>query len=236
MQTFYDETAAYNRHYITTRPDGAITGAWSDGPHPKKDTTDAICINEQGGYQFRLILNGEQAEENPPIYTMDGIPLYKWDGEQVVRRTEEEIEADRAAVHPLDELRAVKKEEIGAACTAAIYAGVSVGESHYSLTEHDQMELTAQYTLVKEGAPAVPYHADGELCRMYPADEFTALARAATAHVFYHRTYCNHVNAWIARAQAEELDGIVYGAQLPEDLAASMAAILEAGGGAESAV
>ena len=136
----------------------------------------------------------------------------------------------------VEQVREAKRQEIGLACAAAIYAGVDVGGSHYSLTEHDQMELTAQYTLVKEGAPAVPYHADGELCRMYPADEFTALARTATAHVFYHRTYCNHVNAWIARAEAEELAGIVYGAELPEDLAASMAAILEAGGGAESAV
>ena len=155
---------------------------------------------------------------------------------QIVCRTDEEIRADRAAVHPLDERRAAKKAEIGAACTAAIYAGVSVGGFHYSLTEHDQMELTAQYALVKEGVPAVPYHADGELCRMYPADEFTVLARAATAHVFYHRTYCNHVNAWIARAEAEKLAGIVYGAELPEDLAASMAAVLEAGGGAENAL
>ena len=167
---------------------------------------------------------------------MDGIPLYTWSGGSVVRRTDEEIEADRAAIPALDELRAAKKTEIGAACTAAIYEGISVEGSHYSLTEHDQMELTAQYTLVKEGVPAVPYHADGELCRMYPADEFIVLARVATAHVFYHRTYCNHVNAWIARAEAEELASIVYGAELPEDLAAGMAAILEAGGGAENAV
>ena len=223
----------YNHHYITTRPDGAIIDAWSDGPHPEKETTNAICINEQGSYQFRLYPGGE---ENPPIYGMGGIPLYKWDGSQVVSRTENEIEAEGAAIHPLDELKATKKEEIGAACTADIYAGVDVGGSHYSLTEHDQMEIMAQFTAVKDGAAAVPYHADGELCRMYPADEFTALARAATAHVFYHRTYCNHVNAWIARAEAEELDGIIYGAELPEDLAASMAAILEAGGGADNAV
>ena len=85
----------YNRHYITTRPDGAITDAWSDGPHPEKDTSNVICINEQGGYQFRLYPGGE---ENPPIFDMDGIPLYKWDGEQVVRRRSEEIEADRAAI------------------------------------------------------------------------------------------------------------------------------------------
>ena len=85
----------YNRHYITTRPDGAIIDAWSDGPRPEKDTANAICINEQGGYQFRLYDGGE---ENPPIRTMDGIPLYKRDGSRVLPRTEEEIEADRAAI------------------------------------------------------------------------------------------------------------------------------------------
>ena len=83
----------------------------------------------------------------------------------------------------VEQVRAVKKKEIGAECSAAI------GGAHYSLTEHDQTELLAQAQAVKEGAAAVPYHADGELCRMYPAEEFTALAQAATAHVFYHRTY-----------------------------------------------
>ena len=131
------------------------------------------------------------------------------------------------------QVRAAKLQEVGAACSAAIYAGVDVGEAHYSLTEHDQTEIMAQYATIKEGAAAVPYHADGQLCRMYPAEEFAALAQAATAHVFYHRTYCNHLNAWIRRAGLEELGAIAYGAALPEDLAANMAAILaEAGGGA----
>lgn len=63
--------------------------------YPDKDTTNAICINDKGGYQFSLYPGGE---ENPPICTMDGIPMYKWDGSQVVPRTETEIEADRAAI------------------------------------------------------------------------------------------------------------------------------------------
>ena len=124
------------------------------------------------------------------------------------------------------ELRAAKLQEAGAACSAAIYAGVEVGEARYSLTEHDQTEIMAQLATVKEGAAAVPYHADGELCRMYPAAEFAALAQAATAHVFYHRTYCNHLNAWIRRAGLEELPSISYGADLPEDLAERMMGIL----------
>lgn len=32
------------------------------------------------------------------LYTMDGIPRYRWDGTQAVARTEEELEADRAAI------------------------------------------------------------------------------------------------------------------------------------------
>ena len=141
-----------------------------------------------------------------------------------------------AAEPSIEALREAKLQEVGAACSAAIYAGIDVDGAHYSLTEHDQMELMAQYTLVKEGAAAVPYHADGQLCRMYPAEEFAALAQAATAHVFYHRTYCNHLNAWIRRAGLEELVGVSYGADLPEDLAAGMAAILAATGGNGDAV
>jgi len=72
-----------------------VTAAWSDGPHPERDTTDAICINDKGGYQFRLFPGGE---ENPPLYTMDNIPLYRWDGDKAVRRPEEEIEADSASI------------------------------------------------------------------------------------------------------------------------------------------
>jgi len=85
----------YNKHYITIDSQNRITAAWSDGPRPDLDTTGAICINYKGGYQFRLFPDGE---ENPAIYTMDGISLYKWNGEQVVKRTEEEIAADRAAI------------------------------------------------------------------------------------------------------------------------------------------
>lgn len=98
----------YNNHYITTRPDGAITDTWSDGPYREKDAADAICINDKGSYQFRLYPGGE---ENPPIYTMDGIPLYKYVDGKVIARTEDEIDDDRLAIPPappslMEQLRA----------------------------------------------------------------------------------------------------------------------------------
>lgn len=99
----------YNKHYILTDDQSRITDGWSDGPHPNRDTAGAICVNEKGEYQFRISFcsgysypDGKEitveSAENPSLYTLDGIPLYKWDGEVAIWRTEEEIEADRAAM------------------------------------------------------------------------------------------------------------------------------------------
>lgn len=87
----------YFCHYITASASGLILSGWSTGPSPDRTADDAICINDRGGYQFRLFPGGE---ENPSLYTEDGIPLYRWDGAQVVRRSEEEVQADRAAIPP----------------------------------------------------------------------------------------------------------------------------------------
>lgn len=106
-----DEFEFFNRCYLKTREDGAIVDAWSDGPLRDKPTEGAVCFNDKGGYQLRLIVDGELTEENPPLRTMDGIPLYKWDGEAICRRTENEIQEDRAKIpppppSPLEQLRA----------------------------------------------------------------------------------------------------------------------------------
>lgn len=90
----------YNKHYINIDLRGNITYGWSDGPQTMKEPTeDDICINEQGGYQFRLFPDGE---ENPVLFTMMGIPLYHYNrvtGE-ITLRSEEEIAEDTANIPP----------------------------------------------------------------------------------------------------------------------------------------
>lgn len=92
MDTFITET--HNSHFIILS-DSKIVDTWSSALYPDRDISNAICINENGSYQFRLFPDGE---ENPNLFTEDMIPLYKWDGEKVVSRAEEEIEADRAEI------------------------------------------------------------------------------------------------------------------------------------------
>lgn len=81
----------YNNHYITLDKQRRIVDGFSDAFRQPADTD--ICINEQGGYQFRLYPDGA---ENPALFERE-IPLYKYEDGEIVRRTAEELEADRAA-------------------------------------------------------------------------------------------------------------------------------------------
>lgn len=84
----------YNKHYIRIRGDGAVIEGWSDGAQNTREATeDDILLTDEGGYQFRLIPGGA---ENPPLYTADSVPLYRWDGGEVVRRAVEDIRAEQA--------------------------------------------------------------------------------------------------------------------------------------------
>ena len=92
----------YNSHWIRTDDQGRIIAGFSDAFEPPQDGD--ICINSEGGYQFRLYPGGA---ENPPLRDEYGVPLYKWDGE-VIARAQQEIEDDRPEpVEPQDDMAEV---------------------------------------------------------------------------------------------------------------------------------
>lgn len=141
----------------------------------------------------------------------------------------------------LDEIRADKLAELSSSCNAAITAGMDVettqGTEHFSLQETDQINLTTALSAVQSGAAGYPYHADGQLCRLFTAAEIQAIAAASVKHKLYHTTLCNHLLTWARRAETrEELSGITYAADgMPDDLAANMAAVLAAAEGDNNA-
>ena len=151
--------------------------------------------------------------------------------------TIEDVPDDRA----LEEIRADKLAELSASCNAAITAGMDVettqGTEHFSLQETDQINLTTALSAVQSGAAGYPYHADGQLCRLFTAAEIQAIAAASVKHKLYHTTLCNHLLTWARRAATKEaLSGITYSADgLPEDLATNMAAVLAAAAGDNNA-
>ena len=117
-------------------------------------------------------------------------------------------------------------------CQALIYAGIDVelstGVQHFSLETHDQTNIDSMFTAVTLGATEYPYHADGEQCIMYSAADIMKLYIAYKSFVTYQTTYQNFLKIWIKRETDKDVIGkIVYGSELPEDLAAEMQAILE---------
>lgn len=123
----------------------------------------------------------------------------------------------------LDDLRREKKIEVSDACEAVIYAGVNVTLAdgtveHFSLTEHDQLNLFGKQAQLNAGAEQLEYHADGQPCRYYSAADMQTIIDAAMFHVSYHTTYCNALNMWIAGCEtAEEVQAIFYDADVPEE-------------------
>ena len=80
--------------YIQTDTEGRIIrcdGGYTT-PH---DQTGWIEIDEGTGDKYNLC---QSHYFDGGLYTMDGIPRYRWDGSAAVLRTEEELEADRAAI------------------------------------------------------------------------------------------------------------------------------------------
>ena len=122
----------------------------------------------------------------------------------------------------IEEWKSAKKQEISEACEKIIYEGISVtladgSTEHFSLTEHDQLNLFGKQAQLAAGADQLEYHADGQPCRYYSVSDMQAIIQAAMFHVSYHTTYCNAINMWIADCQtAEEVRAIFYGADVPE--------------------
>lgn len=134
---------------------------------------------------------------------------------------------------PLDEIRADKLVELSASCNDAITAGMDVettqGVEHFSLQETDQINLTTALSAIQNGSTGYPYHADGQLCRLFSAKEIQDIAEASIKHKLYHTTLCNHLMARVRRVEdKKELADIKYSIEnLPQDLKQNMIDILE---------
>ena len=178
-----------------------------------------ITVYTDGGYQCSNLPGFST------VYRDEGKTIYLSNDSSVYTLPEEpgEILPAEPYVPTLEERKAAKKAEVAAACENTIYDGVEVklenGETeHFSLTEHDQLNLFGKQAQLASGVDLLEYHADGQPCRYYSAADMQAIINAAMFHVSYHTTYCNSLNMWIAGCETEEeLETVSYGAVIPEN-------------------
>lgn len=127
-------------------------------------------------------------------------------------------------------LRTGKLNELRNHCNSAIETGVDVNTSnggdvpeHFSLDSYDQNNITNMFYSVMAGVEEYPYHADGKECTTYTKADIVAIYVAAQSTITYHTTYNNMLRVLVNRTDdINTLAGIVYGMELPQDLAVMM--------------
>ena len=135
----------------------------------------------------------------------------------------------------------VTQEEVIAAmsdaCNQAIVSGVDVtlsdgGTYHFSLSIEDQINMMNLQSMVLSGAESVPYHADGDGCRYYSAEDFNKIAEAATAWKLYHESYFNSLREYVRSLTTnEDLGNVEYGMEIPEEYQTDVLQQLTGAGG-----
>lgn len=117
----------------------------------------------------------------------------------------------------LSQTKQRKINEISLISQSTIINGVEFNGKHYRLNTTDQINISALNMMAQMGNK-VPYHADGEVCRIFEPEEMIELAKASTSWIVYHTTYFNLLKHQILDyTTIEEVESVYYGTPLKEE-------------------
>lgn len=133
----------------------------------------------------------------------------------------------------VSEIKQNRIYEMSKECEDTIYDGIDVelttGKKHFSLQINDQTNINGIFSAVTIGVTKYPYHADGEPCTMFSAEDIVSLYVAYKKYVTLQTTYNNALRRWIEREpDISVVQSIKYGAPLPDDLQKEIVSILKA--------
>lgn len=131
------------------------------------------------------------------------------------------VDADEQAT--VEYVKERKITEMSAMCNTVITGGFDVelsdGETHhFSLTTQDQLNLITLSSMVASGETAIPYHADGELCKFYTPEDITTIISTATEFKTYQVSYYNALRAYVeTMTDIEQIGSVTYGTGIPKE-------------------
>ena len=204
----YGEYVEYNNQYYRA--------TWMKVPHTLYN------------YEEVTILPIDENEYNAFIEAIES-------NEVIIIDNDEELPPE-PIIDPIDQesLEFIRNSKITAmsyACRMAIENGFDIelqgGTRHFSLTTQDQLNLM-NLSIMAQTQQLIPYHADGEACEFYTAEEINLIATTATQFKIYHTTYYNALKEYINTLETiEEIATITYGIEIPEDYKTDVLKILE---------
>jgi len=138
--------------------------------------------------------------------------------EPVVEQEEETAEEPNVTI---EFLQSAKIDQMSAACKATIREGFDIElsdgeEHHFSLDTEDQLNLITLSQMIAAGSDAIPYHADGELCKYFSNADATLIMNEATDFKTYHVTYFNSLKQYIRTLETPiDIYSVSYGIDIP---------------------
>ena len=117
----------------------------------------------------------------------------------------------------LSQAKQRKINEISLTSQSMIINGIEYGGKRYRLNTTDQINISALSAMAQLGNK-VPYHADGEICRIFEPEEMLALTKTATSWVVYHTTYFNLLKHQILEYDnIDDVNKVYYGIELKDE-------------------
>lgn len=179
-------------------------------------------------YTPALVVSIEEQEYN---YIIEALKT----DEQIEVEEEEDIEPyvpiENTDTTSIDFIRSSKLNEMSYQCRQAIENGIDIiaqGKTrHFSLTTQDQLNLMS-LNVMAQTQDIIPYHADGEQCIYYTAEEIKQIVAAANSHKIWHTTYYNALKAYINSLETiEEISAITYGTPIPDEFKTEVLKVIE---------
>ena len=102
----------------------------------------------------------------------------------------------------LNKTKQSKLAEISKSCEDYIYAGTNVTMpdntvEHFTYTLADQSNISEMFTAIMAGATEYPYHADGEICKIYSKEQIVTIYGTLSLFKTEATTYHNSLKAQI---------------------------------------
>ena len=116
----------------------------------------------------------------------------------------------------LTDIKSTKIAEIKQSCESYIYAGTDVILpdniiEHFSYTLADQSNISEMFTAVMAGATEYPYHADGEICKIYSKEQIITIYGTLSLYKTEATTYHNSLKAQIkAMTDADAITAVKF--------------------------
>lgn len=159
--------------------------------------TDKKKYDKNELYYYNLIEKGELTTEE--LKDINLIYFYNY------RRAIISIETDLS----LDIVKDLCSTYLNVMCNYFIERGTNVTLSdgrtyHFSLTLEDQQNLTNAFNIATFRNSSVPYHADGEECRIFSQEDIKMIYETCIMYITQQTTYCNMLKQYIKSCTSKE--------------------------------